>query len=81
MESINVTIRMDRNLKREAEDLFGRLGMSLSTAFNVFARQAVRTQAIPFRIEATVVGVDKRAVELATEYMDEYASDFEQLAQ
>ena len=78
--NINVTVRMDRELKREAEALFKSLGMTLTTAFNVFARQAVRTQSIPFRIDATVVGVDKRAVDFAVAYMDEYPDDFQRLA-
>ena len=79
--NINVTIRMDRDLKRESEELFKSLGLSLSTAFNIFARQAVRTQSIPFRIDASVVGVDNRAAAFAESYMDEYAEDFQRLAQ
>ena len=79
--NINVTIRMDRDLKKEAETLFRSLGMTMTTAFNIFARQAVRTQSIPFRIDATVVDVDKKAVDLAVAFMDEYSDDFQRLAQ
>ncbi len=50
MMATNLTIRIDPTLKANAESLFGELGMSLSTAFNVFLRQAVRTQSIPFSI-------------------------------
>ena len=50
MTATNLTIRIDPTLKANAETLFGELGMSLSTAFNVFLRQAVRTQSIPFSI-------------------------------
>ncbi len=50
MGNVNVTIRMDEQLKKQAEILFDEMGFSLSTALNVFVRQAVREQAIPFDI-------------------------------
>jgi len=49
-QTINVTIRLDRDVKENAEKLFEGLGMNLSTAFNVFARQALRLGKIPFEI-------------------------------
>jgi DNA-damage-inducible protein J len=48
----NITIRIDDDVKREAETLFDKLGMSISGAINVFFRQAIREQAIPFPIRA-----------------------------
>ncbi|MBR6779784.1 MAG: type II toxin-antitoxin system RelB/DinJ family antitoxin [Clostridia bacterium] len=50
MSNVNVTIRMDENLKKQADLLFNELGLSLSTAFNIFVRQAIREQSIPFVI-------------------------------
>ena len=50
MKNTNVTIRLDDELKAQAETLFAELGMSLSTAINVFLRQAVREQGIPFSV-------------------------------
>ncbi|MDR0442985.1 MAG: type II toxin-antitoxin system RelB/DinJ family antitoxin [Treponema sp.] len=49
-QTINVTIRLDRDIKENAEKLFGDFGMNLSTAFGVFARQALRQGKIPFEI-------------------------------
>jgi DNA-damage-inducible protein J len=49
-ETINVTIRLDREIKENAEKLFNDFGMNLSTAFNVFVRQALRQGKIPFEI-------------------------------
>ena len=49
-ETINVTIRLERELKEQAEEMFNELGMNLSTAFNIFARQALREGKIPFEI-------------------------------
>jgi addiction module RelB/DinJ family antitoxin len=43
---------MDETLKKQAESLFNELGMNMTTAFNVFVRQAVRQRRIPFEISA-----------------------------
>lgn len=50
MANVNVTIRMDENLKRQADELFSDFGMSLSGAITVFLKQSLREQAIPFQI-------------------------------
>lgn len=49
-ETINVTIRLDKEVKEQAEKMFGDFGMNLSTAFNIFARQSLRQGKIPFEI-------------------------------
>ena len=49
----NLSIRLDRELKAEADLLFGDMGMSLTTAITVFVRQAVRQKKIPFEISVT----------------------------
>ena len=46
----NLKIEMDHDLRQEAEELFSALGMSLSTAINIFVRQAVQEKAVPFPI-------------------------------
>lgn len=48
----NISIRMDSKLKADAEALFESLGMNLSTAFNIFVRQCLREERIPFEITA-----------------------------
>ncbi len=48
--TVSVSIRMDAEIKTEAEDLFSELGLSLGAAVNVFVRQAVRRGGIPFRV-------------------------------
>lgn len=45
-----VNIRIDDDIKEKADHLFNELGMNMSTAFNVFVRQAVRQGGIPFEI-------------------------------
>ncbi len=46
----NISIRMDADLKAQADTLFNELGMNLSTAFNIFIRQSLREGRIPFDI-------------------------------
>jgi DNA-damage-inducible protein J len=46
----NLNIKIDRDLKAKADRLFSDMGMNLTTAVNVFVRQAVLEKAIPFRI-------------------------------
>lgn len=72
-QTINVTIRLDRDVKENAEKLFDNLGMNLSTAFNVFARQALRQGKIPFEIydpfysEANQLELVRRAADMQAE--------------
>ncbi len=46
----NISIRMDGDIKKQADALFAELGMNISTAFNIFIRQALREGRIPFDI-------------------------------
>lgn len=46
----NLTIRMNTKLKKEADELFSDLGLNMSTAFNMFVRQALRVQGLPFEV-------------------------------
>lgn len=50
MSQINVNIRMDSEVKQQAEKLFQDLGMNMTTAINVFVKQAIRARGIPFQI-------------------------------
>lgn len=46
----NISIRMDAELKKQADALFAELGMNLTTAFNIFVRQSLREGGIPFDV-------------------------------
>lgn len=50
-ETTNFSVRMDKEVKQKSEALFQDLGMNLTTAINVFLRQAVRTGGFPFEIK------------------------------
>lgn len=51
MANTNVTITMDKNLKADVERLFDELGLSMSGAISLFARQALRTGGLPFEVK------------------------------
>lgn len=73
MKNVNVTFRVDGELKKQADALFAELGMNLSTAFNIFLRQSVREQQIPFRVSKNVPNaVTLAAMEAAEKGEDVY---------
>ena len=53
---VRVTVRVDRSLKNSADNLFERLGLNMTTAFNVFLRKAVDENAIPFPVSTKSAG-------------------------
>ena len=50
----NLNIRTDSDVKAAAEGLFSELGLTMSAAVNLFLRQAIREQGIPFEIRLHV---------------------------
>ena len=54
MASTNINIRMDSDLKRQFENFCADMGMTMTTAFNIFAKKAVREYRIPFEIGAEI---------------------------
>lgn len=49
-ETTNLNIRIDKELKEQAEIFFNELGLNMTTAFNIFVRQSLRQGGIPFEI-------------------------------
>lgn len=52
MSTTNINIRMDENLKEEFSKFCNDVGMTMTTAVNVFAKRAVKERRIPFEISA-----------------------------
>ena len=50
MAKTTANISIDEEVKAKAQKLFADLGMDLSTAVNIFLRQAIRENAIPFNV-------------------------------
>ncbi len=51
METTNLNIRTDKHIKAEAEKIFEALGMNMTTAINIFLRQSIRENGIPFEVK------------------------------
>lgn len=47
---VTASFKVDPKLKQEAQELFSSMELTFSAAVNLFLRQCVREQAIPFRI-------------------------------
>lgn len=50
MAQTSINIRIDEDLKKQAEFLFSEFGMNMTTAFTIFIKAVVREQKIPFEI-------------------------------
>ena len=46
----NFSIRLDSDIKKQCEALYGELGVNLTTAINVFLRQSLRVGGFPFDV-------------------------------
>ena len=47
-----VNFRIDDETKRQAEELFGQMGLTMTSAIMVFIRQSINDNAIPFKVSA-----------------------------
>jgi len=50
MSDTNINIRVDSEIKTKAEDVLSSLGLNMTTAINIFLRQAILHHGIPFII-------------------------------
>ena len=50
MAQTSVNIRMDEDLKKQFDNFCSDVGMSMTTAFCIFAKTVVRERRIPFEI-------------------------------
>jgi len=48
----NINIRVDSDVKNKAQDVFSALGLDMTSAINIFLRQAIRKNGIPFELVA-----------------------------
>lgn len=46
----SMTIRMNSDVKQQAQQIFNDLGMDMTTAINVFLRQAISHRGFPFDV-------------------------------
>lgn len=64
MAKISTSISLDADVKAQAQALFADFGLDLSTAINIFLRQSIRENCIPFVIHREIPNEEtKRAIE------------------
>ncbi len=51
MATVPTQIRIDEKVKKQANELFGELGMDMSSAVNIFLRQCILRGGLPFTVE------------------------------
>jgi len=54
MTTTNLNIRTDKEVKERAEVLFSELGLTMTTAINMFLRTAIRENGIPFALKLDI---------------------------
>ena len=65
-----ITARVDSDKKRQAEEIFNDIGLTLSGAINVFINEVVMYQGIPFSLRRRPVA--KHSIEAIMDETDEY---------
>ncbi|WP_033688079.1 type II toxin-antitoxin system RelB/DinJ family antitoxin [Streptococcus mitis] len=50
MSKTSMSIRLDSEVKEQAQQVFSNLGMDMTTAINIFLRQAIQYQGLPFDV-------------------------------
>ena len=58
MAKVSTSISIDADVKAQAQELFADFGLDLSTAINIFLRQSIRENCIPFSIQREVPNAD-----------------------
>lgn len=61
MAKVSTSISLDADVKAQAQELFADFGMDLSTAINIFLRQSIRENCIPFSIQRDAPNADTAA--------------------
>ena len=56
--SSTITVRVEDNIKKEAANIFKEVGMDMSTAINVYLKQVIRSNGIPFPVSADMPNAD-----------------------
>lgn len=82
----NMTFRMDADIKRQMSAICKELGMTTSTAFNLFANAFVRAKGMPFPVSTQIAPVtytisSEQMTEDAGKILEEFALDYARMAE
>lgn len=69
----NLTVRVDDDLKRQAEEVVADSGLTMTTAINAFLTEVVRSNGIPFALQADPFfsAENQRRLRIAKERMEQ----------
>jgi len=72
MPKTSMTIRMETDVKRQAQELFAQFGLDMTTAINMFLLQSIRQQGIPFtlRLDSFYSDANQERLQKAAARMD-----------
>lgn len=79
----NMTFRMDSEVKAQMGAICSQLGMTTSTAFNIFANAFVRAKGMPFAVtiqEEPTISREKTLAD-ADQLLTEFAPDYKRMAE
>lgn len=71
MANVSVNFKMDADVKKEMEQVCSELGISMSAAFNMFAKKVSREKRIPFE-----VSIDPFYSESNIKYLEHKLADY-----
>ena len=78
----NMTFRMDADVKSQMAAICKELGMTTSTAFNLFANAFVRAKGMPFPVTVQEPTVTRAVMLRDTEaFLQEFAEDYKRMAE
>ena len=77
--STNLNIRIDKTIKEKSEKVFVDLGLNMTTAINMFLRQVIRVNGIPFEIKENIpnqetIEVIEESIRLANDNSKGYSN-------
>lgn len=80
----NITFRMDSETKAQMAAICSELGMTTSTAFNIFAKAFVRAKGMPFDVTVgdTPKSISREKMLMDTDsLLSEFSADYRRMAE
>ena len=80
----NMTFRMDSQTKARMTEICAQLGMTTSTAFNIFANAFVRANGMPFAVELDSPSSTVTRAQMlsdADDILNDFAQDYKRMAE
>ena len=71
----NVNVRIDPEIKKEAEQIFALLGLTPTTAITLFYNQVIRTCSIPFELKADIPNEETMEAIREAKHLEEHPEE------